>query len=121
MAGVFEEHDRKRFEISAISYGPDDHGEMRDRLKAAFERFEDVSRLPDEGVVELIRQLDIEVLVDLGGFTAGARPKILARRAAPSRSTISAFPARWARHMSTTSWPTGSSSPKESRSITPRR
>lgn len=92
MAGVFEAHDRERFEISAISYGPDDRGEMRDRLKAAFERFEDVSHLPDEDVVELIRQLGIEVLVDLGGFTAGARPKILARRAAPIQVNYLGFP-----------------------------
>lgn len=83
MAGIFEEHDRERFEISAISHGPDDRSTMRSRLEAAFERFEDVGHLADEDVVKLIRQLDIEVLVDLGGFTAGARPKVLARRAAP--------------------------------------
>ncbi|MBH5371652.1 O-linked N-acetylglucosamine transferase, SPINDLY family protein [Bradyrhizobium glycinis] len=92
MAGVFEEHDRARFDITAISYGPDDGSKMRDRLKAAFERFEDGSHLTDEDVVELIRQLDIEVLVDLGGFTAGARPKILARRAAPIQVNYLGFP-----------------------------
>ena len=92
MVGVIEEHDRERFEVSAISYGPDDRSELRDRLKAAFERFEDVSHLPDEDVVELIRQLDIEVLVDLGGFTAGARPKILARRAAPIQVNYLGYP-----------------------------
>lgn len=75
MAGVIEEHDRERFEVSAISYGPDDRSELRDRLKAAFERFEDVSHLPDEDVVKLIRQLGIEILGDLGGFTARTRPK----------------------------------------------
>ena len=83
MAGVFEAHDRERFAVSAMSYGPDDRSAMRRRMEAAFERFEDVSHLADEDVVKLIRQLDIEVLVDLGGFTAGARPKILAHRAAP--------------------------------------
>lgn len=83
MAGLFETHDRERFAVSAISCGPDDRSAMRRRLEAAFERFEDVSHLADEDVVKLIRQLDIEVLVDLGGFTAGARPKILARRPAP--------------------------------------
>ncbi|MDE5443833.1 tetratricopeptide repeat protein [Bradyrhizobium sp. CSA207] len=92
MAGVFEEHDRERFDVSAISYGPDDRGEMRNRLKAAFERFEDVSHLTDEDVAKLIRQLDIEILVDLGGFTAGARPKILARRAAPIQVNYLGFP-----------------------------
>lgn len=92
MAGVFEEHDRARFAVSAISYGPDDGSKMRDRLNAAFERFEDVSRLTDQDVVKLIRQLDIEVLVDLGGFTAGARPKILAHRAAPIQVNYLGFP-----------------------------
>ncbi|KRQ00817.1 tetratricopeptide repeat protein [Bradyrhizobium manausense] len=92
MVGVIEEHDRERFEISAISYGPDDRSEVRGRLKAAFERFEDVSHLPDEGVVELIRRLDIDVLVDLGGFTAGARPRILAHRAAPIQVNYLGYP-----------------------------
>jgi predicted O-linked N-acetylglucosamine transferase (SPINDLY family) len=92
IVGVIEEHDRERFEVSAISYGPDDRSEQRDRLKAAFERFEDVSHLPDEDVVQLIRQLDIEVLVDLGGFTAGARPRILAHRAAPIQVNYLGYP-----------------------------
>ncbi|MGY8660932.1 tetratricopeptide repeat protein [Bradyrhizobium sp. UFLA05-109] len=92
MAGLFEQHDRERFEISAISYGPDDGSKMRNRLKAAFERFEDVNHLTDEDVVKLIRQLDIEVLVDLGGFTAFARPKILAHRPAPIQVNYLGFP-----------------------------
>ncbi|QQN61861.1 tetratricopeptide repeat protein [Bradyrhizobium diazoefficiens] len=91
-AGLFEAHDRERFDVSAISYGPDDGSKMRSRLKAAFERFEDVSHLNDEDVIKLIRQLDIEVLVDLGGFTAGARPEILARRAAPLQVNYLGFP-----------------------------
>ncbi|WP_283810268.1 UDP-N-acetylglucosamine-peptide N-acetylglucosaminyltransferase [Bradyrhizobium sp. Gha] len=92
MVGAIEEHDRERFEVSAISLGIDDRSELRDRLKAAFERFEDVNHLPDEDVVERIRQLDIEILVDLGGFTAGARPKILARRAAPIQVNYLGYP-----------------------------
>lgn len=91
-AGLFEAHDRERFDVSAISYGPDDGSKMRSRLKAAFERFEDVSHRTEEDVVKLIRQLDIEVLVDLGGFTAGARPEILARRAAPIQVNYLGFP-----------------------------
>lgn len=92
MVGAIEEHDRERFAVSAISYGPDDRSTMRSRLEAAFERFEDVSHLADEDVVKLIRQLEIEVLVDLGGFTAGARPKILAHRPAPIQVNYLGFP-----------------------------
>jgi predicted O-linked N-acetylglucosamine transferase (SPINDLY family) len=92
MVGVIEEHDRERFDICAISCGPDDRSEVRDRLKAAFDRFEDVSHLGDEDVVKLMRQRDIEILVDLGGFTAGARPKILAHRVAPIQVNYLGFP-----------------------------
>jgi predicted O-linked N-acetylglucosamine transferase (SPINDLY family) len=92
MAGLFEQHDRERFEISAISYGPDDQSEMRNRLKAAFERFEDVSHLTDGDVVNLTRKLDIEILVDLGGLVAGARPRILAHRPASIQVNYLGFP-----------------------------
>jgi len=92
MAGLFEEHDRGHFDITAISYGPDDGSKMRSRLKAAFEHFQDVSHLANEDVVKLIRQLNIEVLVDLGGFTTHARPEILARRAAPIQVSYLGFP-----------------------------
>jgi len=93
IAGLFEEHDRARFDITAISYGPDDRSKMRSRLQASFERFEDVSHLPNEDVVKLIRQLGIEILVDLGGFTTFARPEILASRAAPIQVNYLGFPA----------------------------
>ena len=36
MAGMFECHDKSRFEITAISIGPDDGSEMRQRLKGIF-------------------------------------------------------------------------------------
>ena len=47
MAGMFECHDKSRFEITAISIGPDDSSEMRQRLKASFEHFIDAKALSD--------------------------------------------------------------------------
>jgi len=93
IAGLFEAHDRTRFDVTAISYGPDDQSKMRSRLRAAFERFEDISHLTNEDAVRLIRQLDVEILVDLGGFTTFARPEILAQRAAPIQVNYLGFPA----------------------------
>jgi protein O-GlcNAc transferase len=92
MAGIFEEHDRSRFEVTAISCGPCQGGEMRNRLKAAFERFEDARFRSDEEIANLIRQHDINILVDLKGFTDGARPGILARRPAPIQLNYLGFP-----------------------------
>src|SRR5215469_12812000 len=42
MAGIFERHDRRQFETTAISFGPDDATPMRARMQRAFDRFVDV-------------------------------------------------------------------------------
>jgi predicted O-linked N-acetylglucosamine transferase (SPINDLY family) len=82
-AGLFERHDRSRFEITAIALGPDEDSLMRGRLKWSFDRFISAEAQSDREIAELIRRLEIDILVDLGGFTDGARPGILAQRPAP--------------------------------------
>jgi len=82
-AGLFETHDRSKFEITAFAFGSDDDDPMRARLKHAFEHFIDVSKHSDSDVASLARELGIDIAVDLGGFTDGARTRIFARRAAP--------------------------------------
>jgi protein O-GlcNAc transferase len=91
-AGLFEAHDRKRFEITAVSFGPDDGSAMRRRLLAAFDRFLDVRCMSDARVVEQLRSLEIDIAVDLKGHTAGARSGILARRAAPLQVSYLGYP-----------------------------
>jgi protein O-GlcNAc transferase len=83
MAGVFEHHDRGRFETIAISNGPDDGSPIRARLMRSFNRFIDVRGKSDREVASLIRDMEIDILVDLTGLTASARQGILALRAAP--------------------------------------
>lgn len=82
-AGLFETHDKTRFETVAISFGPDDTSGMRERLTRAFDRFIDVRDKSDDATAALIRSMDIDIAVDLKGFTQDARPAILARRPAP--------------------------------------
>jgi predicted O-linked N-acetylglucosamine transferase (SPINDLY family) len=82
-AGLFEQHDRSRFEVIAISTGPNDQGPMRRRLEAAFDQFHDVQTQSDQDIAELIRDLEIDIAVDLNGFTEGSRLNIFASRPAP--------------------------------------
>ena len=83
LAGLIERHDRSRFETIAISFGPDDDSEMRTRIKGAFERFIDVDALGDFEAAKLLRTLEVDIAVDLMGFTQGCRPGILAPHPAP--------------------------------------
>ena len=82
-AGLFEAHDNARFETVAISFGPDDQSEMRKRLMRAFDRFIDVRDKSDHATAMLLREMEIDIAVDLKGFTQEGRPGILAYRPAP--------------------------------------
>jgi predicted O-linked N-acetylglucosamine transferase (SPINDLY family) len=82
-AGLFETHDRSRFEVSAFSLGSDAPDDMRTRIAAASDRFLDVRQQSDSDIARLARSLGIDIAVDLGGFTRGGRPGIFALRAAP--------------------------------------
>ena len=92
MAELFERHDRSRFEVIAFSYGPASSHPMRARLEAGFERFIDVSALDDEAIVRLSREMQVDVAVDLKGFTEACRPRVFAFRAAPVQVTYLGYP-----------------------------
>jgi protein O-GlcNAc transferase len=90
--GLFEEHDRKQFEVVAFSSGPSRSDEMSDRLKAAFDRFVDVPGGSDRDVAQLSRDLGIDIAVDLMGFTGNARTGVFAERAAPIQVNYLGYP-----------------------------
>ena len=93
MAGLFEGHDRDRFEVVAYSYGPDDGSPMRARLTRAFDQFVDVGKLSHREAADRIHQDKIDILIDLKGYTQGSRPMIPAFRPAPVQVGYLGFPA----------------------------
>jgi protein O-GlcNAc transferase len=96
LAGLFEAHDRNRFETIAVSLRADDMSPMAQRLQSAFDRFIDVSGRSDEQIAGLIAGLDVDIAVDLMGYTAEERPGILGRRPAPIQVNYLGFPATMA-------------------------
>jgi predicted O-linked N-acetylglucosamine transferase (SPINDLY family) len=92
MAGVFEHHDRNRFETIAISYSTDDRSPMRERLMRAFDRFIDVGTRNDAEIARAMREMEIDIAVDLKGYTAESRPGILSYRPAPVQAHYLGFP-----------------------------
>jgi predicted O-linked N-acetylglucosamine transferase (SPINDLY family) len=81
--GLFEQHDKSRFEITGISFRPHQDSAMQRRLYGAFERFVHVTDKSDWEIADLLRRLEIDIVVDLTGFTQRNRLNVLARRAAP--------------------------------------
>jgi protein O-GlcNAc transferase len=96
LAGLFERHDRSRFETFAVSLRPEQPSAMGQRVKRAFAQFIDVSERSDLEVGALLAEREIDIAVDLVGFTAGMRPEIFAGRAAPIQVNYLGFPATMA-------------------------
>ncbi len=92
IAGIFEAHDRSRFEIYAFSSGPDTQDAMRQRLEKSFEHFHDVRLNTDQDVIELARKCELDIAVDLSGLTKGCRPGLFAAGLAPLQINYLGYP-----------------------------
>jgi predicted O-linked N-acetylglucosamine transferase (SPINDLY family) len=92
MAELFELHDRSRFEVLGVSFGPDDKSDLRSRLIKSFDQFHDVRLENDRDVAKLMNELQVDVAVDLMGYTQNARPGILAHRPAPIQVNYLGYP-----------------------------
>ncbi len=90
---LFERHDRARFEVFAYSYGPDDGSPLRRRIERAFDRFVDIRDLPHRAAAERINADEVDILIDLKGYTQHARPRIAAYRPAPVQVSFLGYPA----------------------------
>jgi len=93
MAGVWEHHDRDRFEIFAMSFGIDDKSEMRARIEAGIEHFVDVRYKSDLDIAALLKENEMDIAVDLMGFSGFCRPGIFALRPAPVQVNYLGYPA----------------------------
>ena len=93
LVGVLEHHDRAAFDVTAYSFGPDDDSDMQHRVRAAPERFVALGLETPQATVARMRADRLDILVDLKGYTEGARPEIAALRAAPVQVSHLGYPA----------------------------
>lgn len=91
-AGLFERHDRSRFEIWCVSSGPDDGSAVRSRIATSADRFIDISALSDQEAADLLAASGVHICVDLNGHTRGNRAALLARRPAPIQVAYLGYP-----------------------------
>jgi predicted O-linked N-acetylglucosamine transferase (SPINDLY family) len=92
IAEMIELHDRSKVEAIAYSCGENDGSPERRRMEAAFERFVDVRALGDDALVRRLRGDELDILVDLSGYTANARLAVVGARPAPIVCHYMGFP-----------------------------
>lgn len=92
MAGILEQHDKSRFEIYGFSLGMADGSSMFRRIATAFDGFFDVRQKGSREIAEAMRAMEIDIAIDLGGYTQDARPDLLAYRPAPVQVNYLGYP-----------------------------
>ena len=91
LADFLEAHDRKKFEIHAYDFSPDDHTAYQTRLRSTFDHRHLIHNLSDAETARKILSDEIDVLIDLHGLSSGARPGIFALHPAPLQGTYLGF------------------------------
>lgn len=92
MAELFEIHTREQFEFIAFSFGPNVQDAMRKRLVASFDEFIEVSNKTDLEIAKLARLMEIDIAIDLKGFTKDSKTNIFSYRAAPIQISYLGYP-----------------------------
>ena len=90
--GLFEHHDRSRFEIFAFDNGVSDGSEIRSRFEAAVSNIIPISELNDQEAAQRIRGQDIDILVNLNGHVGLQRTNVFAQKPAPIQVNYLGFP-----------------------------
>ena len=79
---MYKLHDREKFEIFAFSFD-DDKSVMANEIKLNFDHFFEVGSMSDQEIISLIKSNNIDIAIDLGGYTEKARPSLFSIRVAP--------------------------------------
>ena len=92
MAELFKSHNKDKFELIAFSFGPDIQDEWRQRALLCFDQFVDVRFKSDREIAVLARTMEIDIAVDLKGYTQDCRTGIFAEESAPIQVNYLGYP-----------------------------
>ncbi len=92
IAELLELHDRSGFDVLGASFDQDDESPLRRRVLGAFAECLDARNKSDADVVAWLREREVDIAIDLKGYTAYSRPGIFARRPAPVQVSYLGYP-----------------------------
>nr|CAN80393.1 hypothetical protein VITISV_001595 [Vitis vinifera] len=92
MGSVFGMHNRENVEVFCYALSPNDSTEWRQRIQSEAEHFIDVSAMSSDMIAKLINEDKIQILINLNGYTKGARNEIFAMQPAPIQVSYMGFP-----------------------------
>ncbi|XP_022742039.1 probable UDP-N-acetylglucosamine--peptide N-acetylglucosaminyltransferase SEC isoform X1 [Durio zibethinus] len=92
MGSVFGMHNRENVEVYCYALSQNDGTEWRQRIQSEAEHFIDVSAMSSDVIAKMINEDGIQILINLNGYTKGARNEIFAMQPAPIQVSYMGFP-----------------------------
>lgn len=92
MAGILRHHDRSKFEIFVFSYGKSKTDAQRDQVLENVDQFFDVRDMSDGDLTKLAREQNLDIAIDLKGYTRDGRLEPFAKRLAPVQISYLGYP-----------------------------
>lgn len=92
VSGLLREHDKNRFEVFAYSYGSIQDDVVCENIKADVALFVNVYAMSDNDIVNLVRKHQLDVAIDLKGYTEESRSELFAYRLAPIQINFLGYP-----------------------------
>ncbi|XP_064955858.1 probable UDP-N-acetylglucosamine--peptide N-acetylglucosaminyltransferase SEC [Musa acuminata AAA Group] len=92
MGSVFGMHNKENIEVFCYALSPNDGSEWRQRIQSEAEHFTDVSSMSSDMIGRLINEDKIQILINLNGYTKGARNEVFAMQPAPIQVSYMGFP-----------------------------
>jgi predicted O-linked N-acetylglucosamine transferase (SPINDLY family) len=89
---LFERHDRARFETCGFCLQPGPESPIRQRVRRSFDHFVEAAERSDREIAALLEKFQIDIAVDLGGYTDGSRTRALLFRPAPIAVSYLGYP-----------------------------
>ena len=92
MINIFEHHNQNNFKIFLYDYGTNRPDEMTERIKKKPVVYKKIDNFSDSEIFTIVRQDEIDIAVDLKGYTGGGRPELFYQRVAPIQVNYLGFP-----------------------------
>lgn len=92
LIGMIEAMKRDRIELTCISLGIRDGSDLYNRFRLAFDHYIDCADKTSTDIAKLMMGLEIDIAIDLSGYTAGSRLDALSNRVAPIQMTYLGYP-----------------------------
>jgi len=92
MMDIFKNHNKSKFDIFGFSFGLDKNDKWKSEIKNYFFQFKEINKVSDYDIINLVRELKIDIVVDLKGYTTNNRSSIFSNRIAPIQINFLGYP-----------------------------